>query len=46
MCVKLCDVLRIDYAAVQIFEAIRPQLWRPGYSGVDLAMEMLRDVFW
>jgi hypothetical protein len=37
---------RINYAAVQVFEAIRPALWCPGFSGAAFAMELLRDVFW
>jgi len=37
---------RIEYAPLQVFEAIRPRLWCPGYSGIGIAMEMLRDVFW
>jgi len=37
---------RINYAPVQVFEAIRAQLWCPGFSGAALAMELLRDIFW
>lgn len=37
---------RIQYMPLQVFEAIRPQLWCPGFSGAALAIELLRDVFW
>ena len=37
---------RIHYAPIQVFEAIRGQLWCPGFSGAALAMEILRNVFW
>ena len=37
---------RINYHPIQVFEAIRPQLWCPGFSGMGLAMELLRNVFW
>ena len=37
---------KIQYHPSQVFEAIRPQLWCPGFSGSALAMELLRDIFW
>ena len=37
---------RIDYAPIQVFEAIKPQLWCPGYSGTQFALELLRNMFW
>jgi len=42
----LRSYFRIHYLPVQVFEAIRTQLWCPGFSGAALAMELLRDVFW
>ena len=37
---------RINYAPIQVFAAIQNQLWCPGFSGMALAMEILRNVFW
>ena len=37
---------RINYAPIQVFVAIQNQLWCPGFSGMALAMEILRNVFW
>ena len=37
---------RINYAPAQVFDAIRPALWAPGFSGMAVAMEILRNVFW
>ena len=37
---------QINYAAIQVFEAIRPQLWCPGFHGMEFAMEMMRNMFW
>ena len=37
---------QIPYAAIQVFSMIENQLWCPGFSGMDLAQELLRDVFW
>ena len=42
----LRSYFRIQYAPLQVFEAIRPQLWCPGFSGMAFAMELMRDVFW
>ena len=42
----LRSFFRITYQPLQVFEAIRPQLWCPGFSGSALAMELLRNVFW
>ena len=37
---------RINYDPIQVFAAIQNQLWCPGFSGMALAMEILRNVFW
>ena len=40
------SLFRINFLPIQVFEAIRPQLWCPGFSGAAFAREMLRNVFW
>jgi hypothetical protein len=40
------SVFRIDYHPVQVFEMIRPRLWCKGWSGMQMAMELYRDMFW
>mmetsp|Transcript_33990 Transcript_33990/g.56251 ORF Transcript_33990/g.56251 Transcript_33990/m.56251 type:complete len:490 (-) Transcript_33990:227-1696(-) len=42
----LRSYFRINYHVLQVFEAIRPSLWVPGWSGAAMAMEMVRNVFW
>ena len=37
---------QINYQPAQVFDAIRPQLWVPGFSGMAVAMEIQRNVFW
>ena len=37
---------QIQYHPAQVFEAIRQQLWCPGWSGAEVAMELFRDIFW
>ena len=40
------STFRIHYTSLQVFEAIKPQLWAPGFSGAQAAMELLRNIFW
>ena len=37
---------QIPYHPAQVFEGIRQQLWCPGWSGAEMAMELFRDIFW
>ena len=30
----------------QVFEMIKPRLWCKGWSGMDMALELYRDMFW
>lgn len=37
---------RIDYHPLQVFAMIQPALWCPGFSGMRMAQELMRDMFW
>lgn len=37
---------QIQYHPLQVFEVIRPQLWCTGWSGAQMAAELIRNVFW